>query len=105
MFAVWVPVLESDTLETSRRGPPEMPDPRVIHCYDSEARTSRWFLQSVVADWPLRQRPVFRKGLIWDAFFLYGPDTGWEELPDRCQVSGATILRDRALLQEAFGRP
>ncbi len=105
VITIWVPVLESDTEATARRGPPEMPDPRVTHCFDRGAVTSRWYLRHVVEGWPdLAERPVFRKGMIWDAFFLYGPEVTTDELRSGCLAAGATILRDRPTLLEGLGR-
>lgn len=85
------------------RGPGEMPDPRVTHCYDRGAKISSWYFKSIVRGWTdLEDRAVFNRELIWDAFFLY--PAGVQRLKEDCIAAGATLLHDRPQLTEGLAK-
>jgi len=39
-------------------------------------------------------------GVVWDAFYLYGPDAEWSQAPPPLIVRGATVRDEADLLRE-----
>ncbi len=39
-------------------------------------------------------------GIVWDAFYLYGPDTEWNQAPPLIIVRGATVRDEADILRE-----
>lgn len=66
-----------------------MPDPRVIHFWDSEMQVGEWFAEKVEG----------YRGVSWDTYFLYGPDAQWETVPSPLAGSGGTIYGERETLK------
>ena len=92
MYAVWFSMLGGD----SRLGwdPTTLPDGRVEHFWDEERVVGAWFARRVA------EKP----GIVWDVFFLYGPDAAWDDAPVPLVATGRTVFRERAMLQEQVGR-
>lgn len=67
-----------------------MPDPRVIHYWDGERLVGKWFAENLEG----------YQGVIWDAYYLYGPDAAWEDLPAPLVARGSTIYGERQALEE-----
>ena len=70
-----------------------MPDARVTHSWDRH----RW-----VGCWYGKHQPEgFHFGpIIWDAYYLYGPDARWDVVPEPLIGSGYTILAARQSLAD-----
>jgi hypothetical protein len=68
-------------------------DPRVTYFWDQEKLVGRWFSQHVTS----------RKGMTWDAYFLYGPEARWDrELgPLVSRSSASSVIADSSQLQRA----
>jgi hypothetical protein len=62
-----------------------MPDDRVIHFWDGEAEVGQWFAKEVDG----------YQGTAWDAYYLYGPDAAWDDIPSPLIRSGAIIFDER----------
>lgn len=75
-----------------------IPDPRVIHYWDGEYVIGEWFAKQVDG----------YEGIAWDAYYLYGPDTTWDEVPSPLVGSGGTIYGERdtlnSLVQTLLGK-
>lgn len=94
VYAVWLPFLggSEDAIDTSI-----LADPRVVHYWDGDRLTSRWFGDA-----------VFDGFLAWDVYLLYGPDATWDETPGQPVSAGGTVIGQserlrsdlRALLEE-----
>ena len=67
-----------------------MPDNRVIHYWDGEMEVGQWFAQEVDG----------YQGIAWDAYYLYGPDATWEDLPSPLIGSGPLNDREREPLNQ-----
>ena len=105
VLAVWVPVLGTDDAASAQRNVAILDDPHVRQFYDPDARTGRWFRDNVIAgDAHLSGRPLYARGITWDTFLLYGPDTAWTDAPAPALASGATIVREFAILTAAVER-
>lgn len=87
VYAVWLPMLSSDAREEWNGT--TMPDPRVIHFWDGETEIGQWFAEQVEG----------YRGISWDAYYLYGPDAIWEDLPSPLVGSGGTIYAERETLR------
>lgn len=59
-------------------------DARVTHYWDEQKRVGRLFAGKD----PESNAP----DVVWDAFYLYGPDARWIAKPEPLVVSGATVL-------------
>jgi len=58
-----------------------IPDNRVIHFWDGEAEVGQWFAEEVDG----------YQGTAWDAYYLYGPEATWNDVPSPLIVSGVII--------------
>ena len=66
-----------------------MPDARVTHFWDGEMQVGEWFAEEVEG----------YRGVSWDTYFLYGPDSKWETIPSSLVGSGGTIYGERNTLK------
>jgi hypothetical protein len=65
-----------------------LPDPRVTHYWDGDRRIGRWFAQNVDR----------YEGVSWDAYYLYGANAQWDEVPTGLVASGSTVYSERSFL-------
>ena len=91
---MWFDVLLDD--DRSEWDPELMPDPRVIHYWDSERTIADWFPQQ--ADY----RSLTFGPFAWDQYFLYGPEAVWTDVPGPVIISGRTVLGKRKTLEKAL---
>jgi hypothetical protein len=75
----------------SRWKPDLLNDPRVTHFWDEKRVLGRFFAA--------QSDPPPRCGVQWDAFFVYGPEASWEEVPRPLQGFGRTVMRAREKLR------
>lgn len=102
VYAVWVPVVETGD-HVGERCPAVMPDPRVTHLFDRGAACSHWWQDNILTGWDrVEGKPLFHQGLIWDAFFLYGPEAS--DYRADCLALGATVVIERAMLLDGLAR-
>jgi len=87
VYAVWLPMLGGDALDEWNGN--TMPDARVRHFWDGEAKIGQWFAKQVDG----------YEGIAWDAYYLYGPDATWETVPSPLVGSGSTIYSERQTLK------
>lgn len=90
-------MLPTDSPEAFPDAQAVMPDPRVMHYWDSRralgARYKNWVPSSVTG--PIE----------WDAFYLYPADAMWiGEAPPTPLAAGRTILETRRSLEDAISR-
>lgn len=59
-------------------------DGRVVHFWDENKTIGKWYAQYDVdyAD----------NGVVWDAYYLYGPEAQWGSTPPKPIVMGATVI-------------
>ena len=87
VYTVWLPMLGGDARE--KWNGTTMPDPRVTHFWDGELQIGQWFAEQVEG----------YRGVSWDAYYLYGPDSKWETVPSHLLGSGGTIYDKRETLK------
>ena len=73
VFAVWMPVLESDSAEAGRKAEPLLPDPRVIHYWDSDNSIGKLYGRQLTL-------PRGRQ-LAWDIYLVFAPGVRWDDEP------------------------
>ncbi len=89
MYAVWFDMLVADSRDQWDAN--LMPDARVTHLWDQHRRVGCWYGKN--------QPPKLHFGpIVWDTYYLYGPDARWDEVPEPLIGSGYTILAARQSL-------
>ena len=74
-----------------------MPDPRVVHLWDSQAEVGRLFGASP------EYNDFVRGPLAWDIYFMYGPGEEWQgDVPLPVLSSGSTVISKSDRLREAI---
>ena len=73
VFAVWMPVLRTDTAESALSAESLLPDSRVVHYWDDDRSLGTLYGQSL----PLPRG----KKLAWDVYFVYAPGVEWRTQP------------------------
>ena len=73
VFAVWMPILGSDNAEAGKKAEPLLPDPRVIHYWDSDSSIGKLYGRQLTL-------PRGRQ-LAWDIYFVFAPGIRWEDEP------------------------
>ena len=87
VYAVWMPLTWKDV--RTEWDPEILADARVTHYWDEACVTGFWFSESVSG-----QQPV-----AWDAYFLYGADATWEDIPGPLISNGHPIVTKAEQLQ------
>ena len=63
-------------------------DARAVHFWDEKRIVGRWFAEQ-------RNTEDGEGGIVWDAYYLYGPDADWDSKPGPL-ISTGTTVRDEA---------
>ena len=85
-----MPAIASD--ERSKWDSDLVPDSRVIHFWDEGSIVGRWFAQ----------RAGYQVDVVWDIYFLFGPDARWEQIPEAIISEGNPVILSRERLQAAL---
>jgi hypothetical protein len=94
VYSIWFSMLPGDTPLAFASAQKTMPDPRVAHFWDGQKIAGRWFKENLTPDYPGR--------IMWDAYYLYGPEAQWKTLPGPLMIWGRTIMDKRQeLLKES----
>lgn len=93
LYVVWFSMLPTDSRSRWGWTSGAIADGRAIHFWDEKR---------VVGSWLAKQEnpPNENAGIVWDAFYLYGPDAEWNEAPQPLIVSGATVRAEADTLRE-----
>jgi hypothetical protein len=95
LLVVWMPMLATDARDQIDyellRGP------RVRQFWDSER-----LVGTHLADIDLAG--LGYAGIVWDAFFVFGPDARWAERPSGLVASGAPVVVETGKLEAALAR-
>ena len=68
-------------------------DPRVANFWDDKKAVGRWFAK--------QENPAeIDAGIVWDAYFLYGPDAQWNAKPEPLLSFGATVIDEYETLEK-----
>lgn len=92
VYAVWLPMIASDARSEWKKS--LIPDSRVIHLWDEQRVVGRWFAA--------QGRYGEDVEVVWDIYFLFGPEAQWETLPDPLVSWGRTVVAAREKLRRDF---
>ena len=92
VYVVWFNMLPGDSRTLVDRR--VLNDRRVTNFYDPNRVVGSWFASHGDAG----------GGIVWDAYFLYGPDASWAAEPAPLLSSGGTVIGSSADLATAFRR-
>ncbi|HVQ40434.1 MAG TPA: hypothetical protein VMS31_23030 [Pyrinomonadaceae bacterium] len=70
-------------------------DPRVVHYWDEQKKVGRFFAG--------KDPETSDPDVVWDAFYLYGPDAQWLTKPEPLLSTGATVLDKFEVLKTDLG--
>ena len=70
-------------------------DPRVRHYWDGERVAGRWLADAGVGGESFA-------GVVWDAFYIFGPDAVWNEKPAPVAAFGAPVISEASKLERAL---
>ena len=90
VFAVWFNMIITDS--KSRWPSGALTDRRVIHFWDRHRLVGGWYGQGLS-----NERGSGK--VVWDAYYLYGPNSRWDGAPSDLEGWGSTILGTRAQLR------
>ena len=90
VYVVWFDMLPGDSraLVDTR----VLNDPRVTNSYDAKRVVGSWFGDHLDGG----------SGIVWDAYFLYGPDGAWAAAPAPLLSTGQTVIGSAGDLGRAF---
>lgn len=71
-------------------------DPRAVNLWDEERVLGTWLAEreELAGD---RFGPI-----VWDAYFLFGPEAEWDRLPGGLLASGVTVIGESSKLDGAI---
>ena len=91
VYVVWFDMLAGDSRQLVDTR--VLNDPRATNYYDSRRVIGAWYAQQ-----------LGEEGIVWDAYFLYGPDAAWSTTPGQLLSSGRNVVGSRDDLAAAFRR-
>ena len=90
VYVVWFNVLVGDSRHLVDRR--VLNDSRVTNFYDPKRLVGSWFADHSNGG----------AGIVWDAYFLYGPEATWASEPGPLLSSGGTVIGSSGDLAAAF---
>lgn len=88
VYAVWLPMLPYDS--RAEWDSQFMQDARVTHLWDEQRVSGRWFAQL-----------QGRRGVSWDAYYLFAPNATWGTTPPQILSAGSSIIETRDRLRRS----
>ena len=88
VYVVWTTVLTGDGRSTW--DPNLMPDPRVIHFWDTQTQTPIWFGEHLAG----------RSSFAWDVYYLFGPDAEWDSVPEPLISTFSPVVGGKQAFQD-----
>jgi hypothetical protein len=90
VYVIWFDMLDGDSRDLVDRK--VLNDPRVTNYYDPKKVVGSWFAEHNGGS----------AGVVWDAYFLYGPDATWAAELGPLLSSGGTVIGSSGDLAAAF---
>jgi hypothetical protein len=92
VYVVWLPMLAADS-----RGEVDedvLADPRVTQFWDEDRLVGRWLAETGLGE-------QISAGVVWDAYYLFGPEATWNERPGPLLGFGAPVIANTGSLENA----
>jgi hypothetical protein len=90
VYAVWFNMLAGDSRDLVDRR--VLNDTRVTNFYDPNRLVGSWFAEHSDQG----------GGIVWDAYFLYGPNASWQAEPGPLLSTGGSVISSTSELAAAF---
>jgi hypothetical protein len=90
VYVVWFDMLAGDSRQLVDTR--VLNDPRATNFYDPKKAIGSWYSEHMDRE----------KGIVWDAYYLYGSDASWAAEPGPLLSSGRTVIGSSADLASAF---
>lgn len=84
VYAVWFSMITTDARSRWSWTGGSLNDPRVVHYWDENKKVGRFFAGKD----PETDDP----NVVWDTYYLYGPEAEWRTKPEPLVSTGSTIL-------------
>ena len=104
VYAIWMPIFPDDARD---RWPADgLTDGRVVHWWDQEKSTGRWYAQRMRELEPRLAPESIDVGgtILWDAYVVYGPGVEWSDSASGVDRWGRPILATREYLERSLAR-
>jgi hypothetical protein len=95
LFVVWMPMLATDARDEI--DPELMGGDRVRQFWDADRVLGKHLAEIDLGG-------LGYAGIVWDAFFVFGPASTWTERPSGLAGSGAPVIAETAELESALAR-
>jgi hypothetical protein len=92
VYVIWFSMLPTDARSRWRWTNNAVNDPRVKHYWDEDRLVGQWFAAEVEG----------YEGIVWDAYYLYGPEANWGNEEPLLLSSGYTVYDGRESLLESI---
>ena len=84
VYVVWFSMLPTDARSRWGWTGGVLSDPRTVNFWDEKRIVGRWFAQ--------QENPEgSNNGIVWDTYYLYGPEAQWDSKPEPLISTGATV--------------
>jgi hypothetical protein len=93
VYVVWLPMLGPDA--RSAIDPGLVGDRRVRQFWDEERVVGRWLADAGVGE-------VEPSGVVWDAYYVFGPDATWNERPGPLAGFGTPVISETDRLEHTL---
>jgi hypothetical protein len=94
VYVIWFSMIPTDARSRWNWTGGILEDARVVHYWDEKKKVGRFFANKD----PETDDP----DVVWDAYYLYGPEAQWLAKPEPLLVSGATVIDEFANLKNRF---
>ena len=94
VYVIWFSMIPSDSRSSWNWTGGVLDDSRVVHFWDDKKKVGRYFAGKD----PETNDP----DVVWDAFYVYGPDAQWLLKPEPLLVTGSTVIDEFDGLQKAL---
>jgi hypothetical protein len=95
VYAVWLPMLATDSRR--RWSASNLPGASVSQYWDGDRAVGTWLADHDVGG-------LGFAGVVWDAFFLFGPNAHWIGEPAPLLASGSPVVSETGSLERALRR-
>jgi hypothetical protein len=92
VYVVWFSMLPTDARSRWGWTGGVLTDPRAVHFWDEQKAVGRWFAQHYPES--------SNNGVVWDTYYLFGPDAQWDSKPEPLISTGATVRAELDQLKE-----
>jgi hypothetical protein len=92
VIVIWEPMYPGDSHKSLDEE--LFADPRVTSFWDPTEVSGRWFGERALGN--------LKGGIVWDAYYAFGPAARWERQPDQLLTSGAPIIGGTETLKRNF---